>query len=70
MNAQNASFPLGSRASQMISVCPISNWLPDSMPHVTVGAASELSVARGSFQIARAVDACKAVSFVWFTGQF
>ena len=69
VKVQNASFSLGSRASQITSVCPISKRLPDSMLHVTLGVTPELSVTFGSFQTAGAVDAFKAVSFVWFTGQ-
>ena len=69
VNVQIALFPLGSRASQVTFVCPISNWLPDSMLQVTAGVSSILSVAGGSSQTTSAVDRPDVVVFVWFAGQ-
>ena len=68
VKAHNASFPLGSRASQKTSVCPISNLLPEAKLHVIVGDSPALSSACGLVQIATAVERLGAVSFVWFAG--
>ena len=69
VNEQNALFPLGSRASQITSVCPISNRLIDSTLHDTSGFTLELSVPCGLVQPATAVDKPDVVAFVWFEGQ-
>ena len=65
----NASFPLASRASQMTSVFPTGNWLPDSSLHVKVGVTPELSFASGMVQTATAVEVYDTTCFVWSSGQ-
>ena len=53
----------------MISVCPISNWVPDSLLQVTVSVVPELSFDCGSLQTATAVERFGALTVVWFEGQ-
>ena len=65
----NASFPLESRATQMTSVFPTENWLPDSLLQVKVGVTPELSFACGLVQTATAVAISDTAYFVWSTGQ-
>ena len=68
INVQFAVFPLRSRASQTTSVCPIWNWLPDSLVQVIEALIPELSVAFRSVQTAMAVDWLDTVFIVWFAG--
>ena len=47
----------------------MSNLLPFSALHVTVGVTSELSVATASVHTTKAVGMLKSVSIVWLVGQ-
>ena len=53
----------------MTSVLPISNRLPFSTLHVTLGVRLELSVATGSFQTTMTVEMLRSVAIVWSVGQ-